>query len=216
MDVNNESFKKEQYTLFVYDGDAESYQDIAAQQKQLIADVQAKNSELAEKDKEIDFLLQEMAELIQEDVNIIRINKGKKMTEVSPRQARRKLAQCKTHTQHALWFCESFGLIPEVLQLRREDSSSPISFQLSSSNVFPNQHLTETGRSKIYQALYISDRFAVSDEAYDELSTVSSLTPLYKIKDARLDLNETLDIRRIEGPVPGAYKPFQMHWRMNY
>ena len=45
------------------------------------------------------------------------------------------------------------------------------------------------------------------NEAYHELSVASDLPPLYRIKDARLSINNSLDIRYLEGAYPGAYRP---------
>ena len=61
----------------------------------------------------------------------------------------------------------------------------------------------------LHQALYILDRFAVSDEACHELSMASNLPPLYKIKNERLVLNGSLDIRRLQGPYQGAFRPIK-------
>ena len=180
--------------------------------------------QIKENDEEMYSLLKEMAEIIQSEqkedthTQLEQCNKGKMIHEVSQRQARRKLNQCKTLTQQALRFCESFGLVPEFVQLKRIDNDSPVVIRLTSdqeSASSSHQNPTETDYHRVHQALYISDRFAVSDEAYHELSSVSNLPPLHKVKASRLALNTSLDIRRIEGPIPGAYRPFQRHLKMN-
>ena len=48
-------------------------------------------------------------------------NTGKKI-ELSPRHARRKLATFRKLSMQALWFGESFGLVPESLKVRKEKS----------------------------------------------------------------------------------------------
>ena len=50
-------------------------------------------------------------------------NTGKKIDELSPRHARRlRLATFRKLSMQALWFGESFGLVPESLKVRREKS----------------------------------------------------------------------------------------------
>ena len=53
-------------------------------------------------------------------------NTGKKIDELSPRHARRKLAIFKNLSMQALWFGESFGLVPESLQVWKQKSGVTI------------------------------------------------------------------------------------------
>ena len=64
--------------------------------------------------------------------------------------------------------------------------------------------------NKVLQMLYVVDRFAVSDDAYHELSVVSDLPPhvLYLLKNTRTSLNSSLDLQCYDGPYQGAYRPF--------
>ena len=86
---------------------------------------------------------------------------------------------------------------------------TPVSITLSeeSTSVQPSLSPSANDYNKKHQALYISDRFAVSDEVYHNFSIVSTLPPIYNLKQACSDLNKSLYIRRIEGPFPGAYRP---------
>ena len=63
----------------------------------------------------------------------------------------------------------------------------------------------EADYAAIHQALYILDRFAVSDEAYRERSVTSNLPPLHHVKMACSRLNESLDLRSLLGGIAGAY-----------
>ena len=138
-------------------------------------------------------------------------NKGKHVHDISPRQLRGKLSQCKSFIQQALWFCESFGLCPEFIQLRKQHTGSPVKLTLNSPhNSTTSPQPSNSDYESVHHALYILDRFAVSDESYHELSMASTLPPLYKIKKARLILNSSLDIRRLQGPsYPGAFRPIK-------
>ena len=48
------------------------------------------------------------------------MNKGKQIDEVSPRQARRKVAHVTILSKQALWFAHSFGLVPELCNSGRQ------------------------------------------------------------------------------------------------
>eukprot|EP00731_Ephydatia_muelleri_P011383 Em0006g277a len=59
------------------------------------------------------------------------------------------------------------------------------------------------------RVLYVLDRFGVSDKFYQEISMLFSELPRSSaIKKARTELNDTMDLIRIEG-YEGAYRPFE-------
>ena len=95
---------------------------------------------------------------------------------MSNRQKGRKLSQLQTSARKALFFAESFGLMPESLLLRSVETGVSVSLDLSSS-----QHPTLSPAlspptrdcsDKVMQTLYLLDRFGVSDEFYHELTQV--------------------------------------------
>ena len=139
------------------------------------------------------------------------INKGKKIEDVSPRQARRKVAQVTTLSKRALWFSHSFGLEPEFIQFRKVASQSPLTVQLDD----PSQSDTPRSPSqddhdRIHQVLYLLDKFAVSDEVYHELTMLCSDLPAsHRVKAARNELNDQLEFNRLSPPYPGAYRCFE-------
>ena len=93
--------------------------------------------------------------------------KAKKFTRyISPRQVKRKLAHCKSSAEQALWFCESFGLQPESLELRKQ-TGSPINFLSSPSHKPQHQTpaLSPNDSARVQQALYVLDRFVVSERS---------------------------------------------------
>ena len=92
---------------------------------------------------------------------------------MSKRHQRRKLTEFGSAAESALWFAESFGLIPESLNVRTSESGEAISVPLSDSM----QSSTTPERRKVdeyvaLQTLYLLDRFGVSDEFYHELTQV--------------------------------------------
>ncbi len=119
-----------EYNLFVLNGEAESFSEIEQQ-------------------------LQVSTEpTMMHETSRLHINKGKKVHEVSPRQIKRKLAHCKSSAEQALWFCESFGLQPESLQLRKQ-TGSPIKIDFSSSSSHMPQHQKPT-LSPTFQAYCVT------------------------------------------------------------
>ena len=119
------------------------------------------------------------------------------------------MRQFLTSSEQALWFASSFRLELEYLQARKAKSGSPVKISFQESQVDPPaSRPSDDDRQKLLQVLYVLDRFAVSDEAYHELSSVSKdLPPLYKLKGERKTINESLDIQRLPGPYLGAYPP---------
>ena len=193
--------------MSVLNGECESIDDVEYRVQQL-------EDGITQKDQEITELLQEMAVLVAEDTTLTDItnvwsNSGKTIEEVSPRQARRKIREVTTFSKQALWFAESFGLIPDYVQMHKAQSGSPIKITIHDESPSPPSYSmpSESVYAKIRQVLYVLDRFAVSDEAYHELSVTSSLPPLHHLKEARSDLNASLDLKRLEGDNPGAYRP---------
>ena len=193
------------YKMSVLNGECENIDDVENQVQQL-------EDEIMRKEQEITDILQEMAVLVAEedttlnDTTNIQSNSGKTIEEVSPRQARRKMKDVTTFTKQALWFAESFGLIPEYVQMHKAQSGSPVKVTISDESPLHSTP-TESDYAKVRQVLYVLDRFAVSDEAYHELSVTSNLPPLHHLKTARSSLNASLDLKRLQGDTPGVYRP---------
>ena len=96
------------------------------------------------------------------------VNTGKSYDDLSSRQKRRKLSQFQRAVDAALWFGESFGLVPvdESLTIPLGDNSAPL----------PDTPLArEIDEFCAMQTLYLLDRFGVSDEFYHELTQVCIL-----------------------------------------
>ena len=95
---------------------------------------------------------------------------GKKVEEMSKRHRRRKLSEFGSAAESALWFAESFGLIPASVNVR---TSEVISVPLSDSEQpSTTPECREVDEYVALQTLYILDRFGVSDEFYHELTQV--------------------------------------------
>ena len=83
------------------------------------------------------------------------------------------MGQLKTSAKKALFFAESFGLVPETVVARSVATGAPVEIALVDS-LTPT---TSIGRKsadtpKVMQTLYLLERFGVSDEFYHELTQV--------------------------------------------
>lgn len=142
-----------------------------------------------------------MAVLVAEDTTLtditnIQSNSGKTIEEVSPRQALRMIHEVTTFSKQALWFAESFGLIPDYVQMHKAQSALPIKITIHDESPSPSPSMpSESDYANICQVLYVLDQFAVSDEAYHELSVTSSLPLLHHLKEAHSNLNASLDLK---------------------
>ena len=57
-------------------------------------------------------------------------------------------------------------------------------------------------QERVAQILYLLDQFAISNETYHELASISDdLPPSYKVKKKRMEINEAVDIVRVTGSV---------------
>lgn len=202
---------EQMYHLHILEGECDHFDDIEHEEQRL-------QNTIAQKDDEIEQILEDMAGTIveydeQRERGLVDItnfaNRGKSVEDVSPRQARRKVKTFTNFAQQALWFAESFGLVPDYVQVHKAVSGSPLKISMTDDTPCPpSPPPTEDDYSKVQQMLYIVDRFALSDDAYHELSIASNLPPLYRLKQARTALNSSLTLNRFNGPYPGAFRSF--------
>ena len=120
-------------------------------------------------------------------------NTGKLFDDLSSRQQRRKLTQLKSSAEKALWFIESFGLDVKSIALEtRHGNKLDISLHDTSTSS------SSINDSSVRQALYLLERFGVSDEFYHELSMVNTSLPRsHLVKKARHVLTESVEILRL-------------------
>lgn len=102
------------------------------------------------------------------------VNRGKRYDDLSSRQRRRKLSHFQRAADAALWFSESFGLIPTQLTVRSSFNDDSLTVPLSdTSPPLPDTPpVREIDKFCAMQTLYLLDRFGVSDEFYHELTQV--------------------------------------------
>lgn len=222
----HQQFLEQPYNLFILQNELESSSEITEERDEAILRAEQWKNQVEQHKEEISVLLQDMAKDVLafseelelqsaqiEELNNLppTVNKGKQFDEVSPRQARRKIAQVTTLSRRALWFAHSFGLQPEYVQFKRisSESSLRVSLEPCPSNELPATQ-TQEDFDRACQVLYLLDKFAVSDEVYHELQMLSSHLPsAHRVKQARKALNESITFDQLPPPYPGAYRSFQ-------
>ena len=82
----------------------------------------------------------------------------------------KKQKEFKSKAETALWFVESYGLVPQYLKLESTDGQTvKVDFNPSSSKS-SYKDLPEEERQKIKDLLFILEKFNVSESAYRELT----------------------------------------------
>ncbi len=124
-----EQLLRQTYTMFVVEGEAESIRVVRkeGEEKVLILqnECELNKAEVARSKEEIGTLLEEMANLASQPQQVFcsgEPNRGRIYEDMSSRQARRKLSAFTNRAQDVLWFADTFGLIPEYLQVRKVKS----------------------------------------------------------------------------------------------
>ena len=110
------------------------------------------------------------------------INTGKSV-DVQSRQKRRKLALLKESCYTALRFADTFNidLLSVVLRTRKNNEIIKIQYQQNNEKeVIPAQTtiVDSSSITTLQQALYLLDKFAVSDEFYHKLAVISFFASL--------------------------------------
>ena len=94
------------------------------------------------------------------------VNTGNTYDDGGAKQKKRKLSQFQRAADAALWFGESFGLVPTQLTVRTSKKDDSTSIPLGgTSTPLPNTHIArEVDKFSAMQTLYLLDRFGISDD----------------------------------------------------
>ena len=105
------------------------------------------------------------------------VNTGKSYDDLSSRQKKRKLSQFQRVADAALWFGESFGLVPVQLTIHTSQMDESLTIPLGDTSApLPDTLLVrEIDEFCAMQTLYLLDWFGVSDKFYHELTQVCIL-----------------------------------------
>lgn len=78
-------------------------------------------------------------------------------------------------------FCEGEGFQPCTVELENVDTGDCVALDVNSRTYFRKDRASDTPQNT-HSALYVKDRFCVSNEAYHELSMISSLPSSSQVK----------------------------------
>ena len=128
--------------------------------------------ELAASQESLEHMTSKLNEVLLERSDMV--NRGKSYDDLSSRQKRRKLAQFQRAADAALWFGESFGLVPAQLTVRSSVNDEALTITLGGTSppLSDTPLAREIDEFCAMQTLYLLDRFGVSDEFYHELTQV--------------------------------------------
>ena len=97
-------------------------------------------------------------------------NSEKEFSEITKNNKPRKIKEFKSKAETALWFVESYGLVPQYLKLESTDGKT-VKVDFNSSSIKSSyQDLPEEERQNIKDLLFILEKFNVSESAYRELT----------------------------------------------
>ena len=103
----------------------------------------------------------------------------------------------------------TFGLTLEKVVLKSTNNSE-VEINYSSPSSRSNHEISVSQSECIDETLYLLEKFGVSDEFYHELSMLHPQLPRsYKVKGARKDISECIDLTPLPPPFSGAYRPLK-------
>ena len=147
-------------------------QQLQAEIRELKSDLASAVEELAVSQDAIESMTSQLNKMMAERDEMV--NRGKKFADVDKKR-KRKLAHFQSAAEGALWFAESFGLVPECVNVRVSGSEDTLTIPLISEQASTPKEPEgrRADEAVAVQTLYLLDRFGVSDEFYHELTQVS-------------------------------------------
>ena len=108
----------------------------------------------------------------------------------------------------------TFGLKLEKVVLKSANECEvEINYSSSSSravNTSESLEQIQPNHECIHEPLYLLEKFGVSDECYHELAMLHPQLPRsYKVKGARRDISNKIDLLSLPSPFVGAYRPLK-------
>ncbi|CAG2186020.1 unnamed protein product [Mytilus edulis] len=148
----------------------------------------------------------DISNISSDRLQVATLNSGKEFTEISDNKSR-KNREFKSKAETALWFAESYGLVPQYIKLQSSIGEAfKVDFQPTDYNKSSFQDLPDEEKQKIKDLLFILEKFNVSESAYRELTLYCDGLPRkYLISQCRDDINHLYHYERTPGNIPGAY-----------
>ena len=99
--------------------------------------------------------------------------------------------------------CKTEGYNPRYLEIQSTETGSSEVIDLRGQSI-PDR-ANKNGSDNIHTSLYVKDKFGVSNEAYHELSMLSDLPSISKVKKLLKSLNSQFGISVTPNKIIGIY-----------
>ena len=138
---------------------------------------------------------------LQEQTRFIEQSSHKKYTrkplsDCTRQQQYNRKKEIINDVQNSLSHCKNEGFQPHLVELEQIDTGENVTLDLAKGTFSYKSGKADTTDEKLYSALYIKDKFTISNAAYHELSIVSNLPNLSQIKKLTGVLNSQYGIKR--------------------
>ena len=134
-------------------------------------------------------------------------NSGSRVDNSSGRHKSRLLGKLGESASKALWFAETYGVLPKKLMCKTFDGRDcTINFDGETPKRSSYDNLPLLDKSNVRKILHVCDNSFISDSAYHELSMQSKDLPSKNhIVACRQEVNSQFDIKRTPGMLPGSF-----------
>ena len=194
LDEDKIRFEKKCYELYEKLKLEEEKITLISEQNLDIFTLQQKNYHLVQKIKELEDRLPQTNQ------------SEKELDTLKTRTYFRTIKRLESEAKKALWFCETYGLSLNTLNLK-SDQGKNITLEFGKANEKSDfSSVPEDEKEKIRTLVFLMDRFCISDAAYHELAMHEKQLPRsYLLVQRRNDINKHFEIQRLPGNVPGAF-----------
>ena len=129
----------------------------------------------------------------------------KPLAEVSRQQQYNRKKKVVSSVQNSLKCCEMEDFQPCLLELKENDSGDSMIVDVHNGTFTPKLDKVDTTiASRTHSTLYVKDKYAISNDAYHELSVISDLPTFHEIRKLSTSLNSKCEIRNCPNGVCGV------------
>ena len=117
-----------------------------------------------------------------------------------------------TNIQNSLNHCKEEGFQPRLIELEQIDTGENLTLDIAK-GTFTNSYKgleTSTTDEQLHSALYVKDKFTISNEAYHELSMISDLPSSSQVKKLTGVLNSQYDIKKCPNGIIGVQQSIKL------
>ena len=129
---------------------------------------------------------------------------SKRWNDYSRQHQWKKKKGLANNIQTALSFCDNEGFKPCSVEIKNIDTGANEILDLSTTSFNKSKSSPSENKDTAHSALYIKDRFSISNEAYHELSMVSDLPRSCRLQTLVHDMNSQFAIRSTPNGIIGV------------